>query len=352
MKMPMIARHAHSGAIGIGLTSVLLAAGAMAAAAETVEEFYKGKSIDLIIGYTAGGGYDLYARLTTKHMAKYIPGHPNIVARQMTGGGSRVAAGYLYNVAPKNGLAMGTGDQSLSLQQALGDKRIKLDTRKFIYIGNPIVDNNTITTWHTTGVKSWEAAKTRVLSLGATGPNTSAQYGMAMNAFLGTKFKIVTGYPGGADVNLALEKGEVDVRGSNSWSSWKATRAHWLRDKKINILVQIGLKKDPELPDVPLLMDLPDNPEDRAALRLLSAPTSVGRPLFLPPGVPEDRVKALRAAFDKAMQDADFKAEAKKQKLDLQPMSGEDVQKLVTDIVATPKAVVDRLNKAIAFPAK
>jgi hypothetical protein len=242
---------------------------------------------------------------------------------------------------------MGTVDQSLSLQQALGDPAIKLDASKFGYIGNPIVDNNTMAAWHTKGVKSWEDAKTRVLVLGATGPNTSAQYGMAMNAFLGTKFKIVMGYPGGPDVNLALEKGEIDVRGSNSWSSWKGTRAHWLKDKKINIIVQVGLKKEPELQEVPLLMDLPSNPDDKAALRLLSAPTAVGRPLFTPPGVPADRIEALRAAFDKAVADPAFKAEAQKLKLDINPMDGRGLQKLVEEILATPKAVVDRLNAAI-----
>ena len=329
------------------LATLVLLATALPARAETVEEFYKGKTIDMIIGFTAGGAYDVYARLVARHLSNHIPGRPGIVARQMTGGGSRVAAGFIYNVAPKNGLAIATADQSLPLQQAMGDKSIQLDTTKFTYIGNPIQDNNTMASWHTTGVTSWEQAKTRTLSLGATGPNTSAQYGVVMNAMLGTKFKIIMGYPGGADVNLALEKGEVDVRGSNSWTSWKGTKAQWLAEKKINILVQIGLAKDPDLPDVPLLMDLPSAPEDKAALKLLSAPTTVGRPLFGPPGMPADRIAALRAAFDATMKDPAFLAEAKTAKLDLNPLSGAELQKIVEDIVATPKPVVERLAKVI-----
>lgn len=323
--------------------------GALPAAAQTPAEFYKGKTIELIIGYSAGGGYDVYARLVLRHMVNHIPGKPAFVAKNMTGGGSRIAANYTYNVAARDGTVIAIVDQSLALTQVFGDKTIKLDTAKFSYIGNPISDNNTTAAWHTTGVTRWEQARERELSLGATGPNTSAWYGMAMNAMLGTKFKIITGYPGGNDINLALEKGEVDVRGSNAWSSWKGTRPHWIAEKKLNILVQIGLAKDPDLPQVPLLMDLPTDADDRAALRLLSAPTTIGRPLMAPPGVPEDRVKALRAAFDATMKDRAFIEEAQKSKLDLQPVGGEELQKIVADIVATPPKVVDRLKSVLAL---
>ena len=329
----------------------LLAASALAqispTAAQPVEDFYKGKSIEVIIGYSAGGGYDVYARTVTRHMTNHLPGKPTFVARQMPGGGSRVAANYLYNIANKEGLVIGIVDQSLALSQVLGEPALKLDAAKFLYIGNPISDNNTMAAWHTTGVTRWEQAKERQLSLGATGNNTSAWYGMSMNAMLGTKFKIIVGYPGGNDVNLALEKGEVDIRGSNSWASWKTTRAQWITEKKINILVQFGLMKDPELPNVPLLMDLPTEPDDRAALKLLSAPTTIGRPLFTPPGVPPDRIKALRAAFDATMKDPAFIAEASSSKLDLQPLSGEELQRIVEEIVATPPRVVQRLKAAL-----
>lgn len=313
-------------------------------AAQTVEEFYKGRSIDLVIGFSAGGAYDVYARVVAKHISNHIPGRPTIVARQMTGGGSRVAANFVYNVAPKDGSVIATVDQSLALGQAFGDTTIKFDAKAFGYIGNPITDNNTMAAWHASGLTRWEQAKERTVSYGATGPNTSAWYGMAMNALLGTKFRIITGYPGGNDVNLALERGEVEVRGSNLWSSWKGTRPQWIAEKKIIQLVQIGLAKSPELPDVPLLMDLPNNEADRAVMRLLSAPTAVGRPLFTPPGVPADRLAALRKAFDATMTDPAFIAEAKASQLDLNPMSGAQLQKVVEDIVSTPPAVVERLK--------
>ncbi len=335
---------------GFGVVGALLV-GALSAGvpahAGPVEDYYKGKSIEVIIGYSSGGGYDVYARTVTRHMTNHMPGKPTFVARQMPGGGSRIAANFLYNIANKEGLAIGIVDQSLALSQVLGEPNIKLDAAKFLYIGNPISDNNTMSAWHTTGVTNWEQAKEKQLSLGATGNNTSGWYGMSMNAMLGTKFKIIMGYPGGNDVNLALEKGEVDVRGSNSWASWKSTRPQWLAEKKINILVQIGLMRDPELPEVPLLMELPTDEDDRAALKLLSAPTTIGRPLFAPPGVPEDRIKALRAAFDATMKDPAFIEDAKNNKLDLQPLSGVELQKIVEEIVATPPRVVQRLKTVL-----
>jgi hypothetical protein len=184
--------------------------------------------------------------------------------------------------------------------------------------------------------------------VGATGGSTSSQYPRAMNAVLGTKFKVILGYPGGNDINLAMERGEVSGRGSNSWASWKATRPDWLKEKKINILVQIGLTKAPDLPDVPLLMDLATNPEDKAVLKLLSSPSAIGRPIFTTPGVPEDRVKALRAAFDATIKDPHFIEEAKKAGLEVDAVSGEELQKIVNDIVATPEPVAKRLAEIIA----
>src|SRR6185295_362434 len=188
--------------------------------------------------------------------------------------------------------------------KALTDMRI--DTGKLIYIGNPSADNNTTTTWHTSKVKTIEDATKYEIPMGATGGSTSSQYPKAMNALLGTKFKIVLGYPGGNDVNLALERGEVDVRGSNSWTSWKATRPDWIAQKKINILVQIGLAKAPDLPDVPLLMELGTSEEDRQLLRVLSASTQIGRPVFTTPDAPPERVAALRRAFDAMVHDPAF----------------------------------------------
>jgi tripartite-type tricarboxylate transporter receptor subunit TctC len=334
-------------------SAVLLAALGFAAApaqAQTVEEFYKGKTIDLVISFTAGGGYDAYARLVARHMGDHIPGKPTIVPRNMPGGGGRVAANYLFNVARKDGTVLAVIDQSLPLEQARGDKTIQFDSTKFNWIGNPAAENNTTVTWHTSPVKTIEDAKKQEIPIGATGNNTSAQFPKAMNALVGTKFKVVFGYPGGNDINLAMERGEVAGRGSNSWGSWKGTRPDWIRDKKINILVQIGLKKTADLPDVPLLMDLAANPDDKAVLRLLSSPTAIGRPVLAPPGVPADRVKALRAAFDAMLKDPAFIEEAKKQNLDIEPVSGEELQQIVAEIAGVPKASIDRLNEIIGPP--
>ena len=323
------------------------AAKSQQASQQPVEDFYRGKKIDMIIGYSPGGTYDLYARLVARYLGNYIPGKPLIVPRNMPGAGSRAAATWVYNIAPKDGTVLATADQSLSLQQAAGDKRINFDTTKFIYIGNPNVENNTTAAWHTSGIKIIDDAKKREVTVGATGGSTSSQYPKAMNALIGTKFKIVLGYPGGNDVNLALERGEVEVRGSNSWTSWKATRPDWIAEKKINILVQIGLAKAPDLPDVPLLMDLGKNDEDRQVLRLLSASTHIGRPIFTAPGVPAERVAILRKAFDTMVHDPVFIEEAKREKFDIEPTTGEAMQKLVDEMMAAPAAQRERLKKII-----
>jgi tripartite-type tricarboxylate transporter receptor subunit TctC len=322
-----------------------LSAAAPAVAQDAVESFYRGKQIRFYIGYAPGGGYDTYARLVGRFMGKHIPGHPEIVPQNMPGGGTRAAAGYVYNVAPKDGTALGIADQSLPLQQAVGDKSLQFDLTKFNYIGNPAADINTVAVWHTTGVKSIDDAKTKEVTIGATGPNTSAQIPMTINAVLGTKFKVVRGYPGGNDINLAMERGEVGGRGSSPWSTWKSTRPDWIKDKLITVIAQIGLTKTPELPGVPLLMDLATNEEDRAVLRLISAPATVGRPIFAPPGVPEERVKALRRAFDATMKDPEFVESARQASIDLDPVSGEELQKIVADIVNTPKPAAERLAK-------
>jgi tripartite-type tricarboxylate transporter receptor subunit TctC len=334
-----------------GLAVIGLAGAGSSAQAQSVEEFYKGKTITFIIGYSPGGGYDAYARLVARHMTNHIPGKPAIVPRNMPGASSRVAAAHVFNVAPKDGTVLATADQSLSLAQAMGEK-LQFDATKLIYIGNPSAENNTTAAWHTSGIKTIDDAKKQEVPAGATGGSTSSQYPKAMNAILGTKFKIITGYPGGNDINLAMERGEVAVRGSNSWASWKSTRPEWLRDKKINILVQIGLNKSPDLQDVPLLMDLASNPEDKAVLRLLSAPSAIGRPIFTTPDVPADRVKALRDAFDATVKDPAFIDEAKKAQMEVDPVSGEELQKVVTEIVTAPENVRKRLAEFIVEEKK
>jgi tripartite-type tricarboxylate transporter receptor subunit TctC len=332
--------------------ALVAAAGGMALAQSALgqpaaEDFYRGRQMEMIIGYSPGGTYDLYARLVARFLGNYIPGKPSILPRNMPGAGSRAAVKWVYSVGPKDGTILATADQSLSVEQAMGDKQLDVDTTKLVYIGNPNADNNTTATWYTSGIKTIEDAKAKTVVVGATGGSTSSQYPKAMNALIGTKFKIIIGYPGGNEINLAMEKGEVDGRGSNAWGAWKSTRPDWLRDRKINILVQIGLTKAPDLPEVPLLIDLAGNDQDRAIFRLLSASSTIGRPVFTSPGVPPERVKMLRDAFDRMVKDPVFLAEAEREHFDINPVSGAEMQKIVQDIVATPKPITDRLLQII-----
>ena len=337
--------------IGGALALGLLAAGSFVGSAHAqsaVETFYKGKILDLYIGFTSGGTYDTYSRLVAQFMGDHIPGKPKIVPKQMVGAGSRAAATHSFIIAPKDGTQLGTADQALAMQQVLNDPGIQFDANKFIWIGNPIADNNTMAAWTASGVTSIDEAKKREFVVGANGITASAQYPQAMNVLLGTKFKIITGYPGGTDINLAMQRGEVAIRGQNSWSSWKSQHMDWIKAKQITILVQIGLTKDKELPEVPLLMDLATTPDDRAALKLLSAPTAIGRPIFTTPGVPQERVEALRAAFNATMKDPAFLATAAKANMDLNPVSGEELQRIVAELFATPPSAVQRLKEILA----
>ena len=337
--------------IGGALTLGLLAAGSFVGSAHAqsaVETFYKGKILDLYIGFTSGGTYDTYSRLVAQFMGDHIPGKPKIVPKQMVGAGSRAAATHIFNIAPKDGTQLATADQALAMQQVLNDPGIQFDANKFIWIGNPIADNNTMAAWTASGVTSIDEAKKREFVVGANGITASAQYPQAMNVLLGTKFKIITGYPGGTDINLAMQRGEVAIRGQNSWSSWKSQHMDWIKAKEITILVQIGLTKDKELPEVPLLMDLATAPDDRAALKLLSAPTAIGRPIFTTPGVPQERVEALRAAFNATMKDPAFLATAAKANMDLNPVSGEELQRIVAELFATQPSAVQRLKEILA----
>ena len=320
-----------------------------ARAQDAIAQFYKDKQINFYIGYPAGGAYDAYARLVSRFMGNHIPGKPIIVPRNMPGGGGHIAAGYVANVAPQDGTAFATADNSMALAQVTGDKGLKFDVRKLQFIGNPTVTNNVMVAWHTSGVKSIEDAKHRQVTMGATGPsNPGAQYPRAANLLIGAKFKLIYGYPGSTDLNIAMEKGEIDGRGSNDWVGWKATKPDWVAQKMIIVLAQIGLQREPDLPDVPLLADLASNDHDRKVLRLLSTNVVVGKPIFTSSGVPADRIAALRKAFDDTMKDPALLAQASKESLDIRPVRGEDVQKLVADVIDnTPKDIADRLRDII-----
>jgi tripartite-type tricarboxylate transporter receptor subunit TctC len=328
----------------------LLAAALFAApaAADEVADFYRGKRITLVIGYGPGGGYDLYARLFARFLGEHIPGKPTLVAQNMPGAGSRTAANWLYRLAPKDGTVIATLGQATPADQALGQPGVQFDVRRFNWIGNLVVVNNILFVSAATGIASIEDAKKKQVAIGASGASSpSVIYPQVSNNLLGTRFKIVAGYPGGGDINIAFERGEVDGRGSDSWASLKSTHPHWIRERKVNILFQVGPRREADLPDVPLWTELAQNETQRRVLDVLSGDAAVGRPILTAPEVPPERVKALRQAFDDTLADPQFIAAARQANMYFNPMRGEELQQIVARIVSQPADVMAMVKEAL-----
>jgi tripartite-type tricarboxylate transporter receptor subunit TctC len=321
------------------LAALVLASGAQG---DEIADFYHGKTVSVLVGTSPGNDYDLRARLIGKYLAKTIPGQPTVVVRNMPGAGGITAANNLAQLAPRDGTSLHALMSNMMAAQALGSPGVKFDTREFAFIGNSTNAPNVMAAWHTTGIRNFEDLKTRRAIVGAPMGTSGAIYAEAMNALLGTKLNIVTGYPGGVEVNLAMERGEVEVRASNSWAAWKATNAEWIADKKINFIMQVGLQRHPDLKDVPLLMELAPTDEARDILRFLSAETAIARSMVLAPGAPKERIEALRRAYDAVMADPQFMADADKAKMDVSPMKGEDAQKIADAIVNTKPEILVR----------
>jgi len=309
--------------------------------AQTPAEFYKGRSIDLYIGTSVGGGYDAYGRMLARHISKYLPGSPIIVPKNMEGGGGLRLANYLANAAPKDGTAFAIFNRGTAFDPLLGNKAAQFEATKFNWIGSTNDEVSICATWHTSGVSSVAQVTAKELVVGATGPSGDTyQFPRIANGVLGTKFKIISGYPGGNDVDFAMERGEVQGRCGWSFTSVKSTRQSWLDRKWINILMQLALAKHPDLPDVPLIMDLARSDEDRAIFKLMFARQVMAWPFAMPAGVPRDRVEAMRKAFMETMGDKDFIADANKAIMEIRPVSGADIQKLVEEVYETPAVVV------------
>lgn len=315
------------------------------AAADPVAEFYKNKKISIIIGQSPGGSYDAYARMIGRHMGKHLPGNPSFVSQNMTGAGGRTATAWMYNIAPKDGTVLAMVSQTIPMAQVLHNiGTAQFDARQFHWIGNPFRSNNVLVVWHTTGVKTIEDAKQREVAVGGTGPSSpDTLYPRVTNALFGTKFKVVPGYAGGSEIDLAMERGEVGGRGSNSWQSMKGTA--WVAEKKVHVLFQVGPLKEPDLSDVPLLTDRATNNDDRLLLEFISSSLALGRPMLTTPAVPSERVAALRKAFDATMLDADFLREARNQNLDVTPVSGQALQEIVERTTSAPSSVVQHVRE-------
>ncbi len=336
------------------LVAALLIAGLPALVrADPVEDFYKGRTIDMTVPGSAGGDYDLRARMVARRLGNHIPGKPAIVVRNMPGGIGIQAGNHLYNAAPRDGATLTIVFQNMPVLPAIGTPGIQFDARKFEWIGNTTDGPNVINSWHTTGITKIEDVFTKELIVGASGTGSAAYfYPAALNALAGTKFRIVGGYPGGNEINLAMEKGEVGGRGSNSWASWKSGHPQWLTEKKISILVQIALKRAADLPDVPLMFELAKNDEDRQVLTFLSSDMGIARAFATTPGAPPERVAALRKAFQDMLRDPDFIADTTKAQMEISPSTGEEAQRIAASMLDMPPVVIARARALIEGPAK
>ena len=333
---------------GIGLACVTASAGVMA---DAVADFYKGKDVELYIGYKPGGGYDGYARLVARHIGKHIPGNPNIVPKNMPGAGSVKLTNGLWEGAPQDGSVFGAISRGAPFEPLLGNKKAKFSANKMHWIGSANNEVSICATVKSTGIKTWKDLKSRVVLTGGNGSGSDTeQFPKLLNAVLGTKFKVVGPYGGGSDIVKAMEAGELEARCGWSWSSIKSKNKDLLVSGDLVILMQMSTEKHPELPDTPLLLDLVPSynaKKQTQMCNLMFARQGLGRPYVAPPGVPADRAKAMQNAFMKTMSDPEFLADAKKSGFDLAPISGNRVNQLVTAAYDTPAAVIDQVIAAI-----
>ena len=320
--------------------AALLLAGA-SARAQAPADFYKGRNVNVLIGVGVGGFYDLNARVVARHIGRHIPGAPTLVPQNMTGAGGARMAAYLADVAAKDGSNIGMIPNNFPAMQAIGSEAIRFDLAKFQWIGSPAPLTGAMTVWRTSGVESIEDARRKDVVTGASGRGAESFSMPAMlNEFAGTRFRIVTGYPGGNEINLAMERGEVQAR-YNFWTSWKSTRPEWVKNGDIRVIATMG-PKPADLPGVPSVVDLVASDDDRRVVDLIIAGAYLGTPLAFGGGVPADRVAAVRAAFDATMKDAEFLAEAEKLKIEVSPVPGAELEAIVARVLETPKALAAR----------
>jgi tripartite-type tricarboxylate transporter receptor subunit TctC len=315
--------------------------------AQSVAEFYSGKQITLIVGASAGGGYDTQSRLVARHLGKNVPGNPTIIVQNMPGAGSLTATNYIQNAAPKDGTVIALVMRGMLLIKNWSPASVRFDLSHLNWIGSVNSEVAVTAAWHTAPHKTVKDLFDKELIVGGTtgvDPETTPRL---FNALLGTKFKIVNGYPGTTEIILAMERGEVQGIGDWSWSSMKTARPDWLRDGKITLLMQAALQKDPELPDLPSALDFVKNDADRKVMELYLTQKTVARPVIAPPGIPVERLAALRAGFMALAQDKEFIADAQNTRLEVAPISGEAVDKVISLITSASPETAERLGKAI-----
>ena len=335
-------------AIGIAMGAALLLASLASAApaTRTPADFYRGRTMFVIIGYPPGGGYDLYARLLAQHMAKHIPGNPTMIPQNMPGAGSLKAANYLFTVAPKDGSVIGTFARGLGSAPLIG--QANFDSTKFSWIGSVTKDTALCVSWGASPIKSWNDVMAKQYTFGGEGADADPDiFAKLYKNVFGAKIRLATGFPGTTNIALGMQRGEVQGLCGISWSTIKSQHADWIREKKVNLLLQAAPEKHPELPNVPSANEIARNAEQRQILDFVLASQIMARPFTAPPGIPADRKAALRAAFDATMKDPAFLADAKRLQIDINPVSGAEVDALVAAAYATPKDVIAKAARAI-----
>jgi tripartite-type tricarboxylate transporter receptor subunit TctC len=321
--------------------------------ANAAEAFYAGKTITLSTYGSPGDSYDLYLRLLSRHYGRHIPGNPHFVVINQPGGGGLLAMNHAAMLAPQDGTFLTLASQALLIFEATGQRGLQTSIGKFHWLGSFTQSNNVTVTWYTSRTKTLQDAIDHEVVVGASGSGGGSVVGpLIYNAVLGTKFKIIYGYQGGSAIDLAMQRGEVDGRGNNTWAGYKATFQSAIRDGKLNVLIQTGLRKEPELPSVPLFLDLVKGDAGREpTAKFMSYAVAIARPFAAPPGVPPDRVETLRRAFDATMKDADFLAEAGRLNAEIDPLTGEQVQDIVAQVLSTPKDTIRQIQKTLGLPA-
>ncbi len=328
------------------LIAACLCAAAPAARADSVADFYRGRTVTVLVGVSVGGEYDILTRLMARHIAKQIPGSPTTVAQNMLGAGGMTMTNWMYNLGPKDGTYLGVIQNGLPTQQAIGANGVQFDASRLNWIGSISATVETLALWKGSQITSAAEMLTKETIIGTVGKsNISYGFPAMLKELYGAKIRIVSGYPGGNDINLAMERGEVHGR-NNTWSSWKATKPAWLASGDLRIVAYEG-PPQADLPGVPTLQQLVKTDDDRAIVRLVAAGAQLGRPLATAPDVPAERVAALRGAFDAMVKDADFLKEAAALNFDVAPVRGEAMQKIVTDVLATPKPLRERARPII-----
>jgi tripartite-type tricarboxylate transporter receptor subunit TctC len=331
------------------ICGLVLAVSIVRGAADPVADFYRGRNINLYIGYSVGGGYDNYARVLARHFGNHIPGNPSILPQNMPGAGSLRALNYLYNAASKDGTAIAMFGRGLAMEPLIGSSPTQFDARKLVWLGSGSDEISLCGTWHTSRVKTWNDMQTVPFTVGGEGSGSDPDiFAAMMKHVFGVKLRIVSGYPGSAEVALAVERQEVDGRCGWSLSSLRQMRPDWLATKQFNPIVQLNLKKSPELPEVPAISEFAQTETQRQILKLVLSRQSMARPFAAPPGVPADRADALRQAFDATMADRAFIDEALAAGLEVNPVGGAEISRLVGEIYQTPPDVVAQAKAAVA----